>query len=178
MLGPARVTVALDRWLHGMVGALFPAKCLGCGRLFHYDATLSSKKNAPLEDRTSAFSRAMALHLCPHCRVQWTAVASPMCSRCGMVFNSRVGADHLCGRCLDRPAAFSRARAVGIYDKSLRIVIHALKFKGQVGLAGPAASLEDRPHRCGGTSAASPAAYAPTGLQPGLPADERMAAAR
>lgn len=58
-----------------------------------------------------------------------------------MVFNSRVGGDHLCGRCLNRPAAFSRARAVGIYDKSLKIVIHALKFKGQVRLAGPLGRL-------------------------------------
>jgi len=64
-----------------------------------------------------------------------------LCSRCGLVFKSRQGEDHLCGRCLDRPGAFSRARAAGIYDQSLRMAIHALKFKGWVGLAGPLGGL-------------------------------------
>jgi ComF family protein len=58
-----------------------------------------------------------------------------------MVFKSREGGDHLCGRCLDRPDAFRRARATGIYEKNLRSAIHALKFKGKVNLAVPLGAL-------------------------------------
>jgi ComF family protein len=68
-------------------------------------------------------------------------VASPLCSRCGLVFKSREGEDHLCGRCLDRPGAFTRARAAGIYDNALKVAIHALKFKNQVNLAIPLGAL-------------------------------------
>ncbi len=62
-------------------------------------------------------------------------MTSPLCSRCGIVFKSREGQDHLCGRCLERPGAFTRARAVGIYDQSLRAAVQALKFNAMVQLA-------------------------------------------
>jgi ComF family protein len=64
-----------------------------------------------------------------------------LCSRCGIVFKSRQGEDHLCGRCLDRPGTFSRARAAGIYDRTLKSAIHALKFKATVSLALPLGAL-------------------------------------
>ena len=131
------VPVAVKRLLHGMGDALFPAKCLGCRRLFHHGAGTPETANALVDDHATGFSRAMALYFCPTCRGQWTAVASPFCSRCGLVFKSREGEDHFCGRCLDRPGTFTRARAAGIYDDTLRIAIHALKFKGKVCLAGP-----------------------------------------
>lgn len=135
------VPVAIKRLFHGVGNALFPAKCLGCGRIFHHGAEIPPAADASVETHARRFTSAMALHFCPGCRGQWTAVASPMCSRCGLVFQSREGEDHLCGRCLDQPGAFSRARATGIYDDSLRIAIHALKFKGKVALAGPLGKL-------------------------------------
>jgi ComF family protein len=52
-----------------------------------------------------------------------------------------MGQDHLCGRCLDQPPAFDRARAAGLYDGTLRIAIHALKFKGKVSIAAPLGKL-------------------------------------
>ena len=58
-----------------------------------------------------------------------------------MVFKSRVGRDHRCGRCLDWPGVFNRARATGIYDGSLKIAIHAIKFKGKTSLAAPLGGL-------------------------------------
>jgi len=58
-----------------------------------------------------------------------------------MTFKSREGEDHLCGRCLDRPGAFNRARAAGIYDSTLKAAIHAFKFKDQVVLARPLGRL-------------------------------------
>lgn len=135
MLSRTRLTGVLKRLLHGMGDALFPATCLGCGRLFQHDSATEPTA------RPATFSVAVAPHFCWSCRHRWTAVASPLCSRCGLVFKSREGDDHLCGGCLDRSAAFTRARAVGIYDNTLKAAIHALKFKGKVSLAGPLGRL-------------------------------------
>jgi len=135
MLIRTMLPVALKRLLHGMGDALFPATCLDCGQLFQHDS------RPPPAAPPTGFSDAMAPHFCEHCRDQWTAVASPLCSRCGLVFKSREGEDHLCGRCLDRPGAFTRARAAGIYDNALKVAIHALKFKDKVTLASPLGAL-------------------------------------
>ena len=128
-------TVELQRLLNGMVDALFPAKCMGCGRLYRHDTAMRRA------GRPTGFPGVMAPYFCPGCRNQWTAVASPLCSRCGLVFKSREGADHLCGRCVERPGVFTRARAAGIYDHALQSAIHALKFKSKVSLAGPLGEL-------------------------------------
>ena len=135
MLSRPLLKGVLKRLLHGMGDTLFPAKCLGCGRLFQHDRGMPPPAN-PI-----GFSATMAPHFCLPCRDRWTAVASPLCSRCGLVFKSREGDDHLCGRCLDRPGAFTRARAAGIYDDTLKAAVHALKFKGTVGLADPLGRL-------------------------------------
>ena len=142
MLHRSIVAVVLRRLLDCMADALFPARCLGCGRLFHH-AAAAWPETAPEDNPSRArdFAPAMALYFCARCRNQWTAVESPLCPRCGLVFKSRAGEDHLCGRCLDRPGAFSRARAAGIYNGSLRVAVHALKFKGAVHLAAPLGAL-------------------------------------
>jgi ComF family protein len=129
------VPVAFTRFLDCLGDALFPARCQRCGRLFRHDAKALEKTNP------GAVAAGMAPFYCPDCRDDWTTVASPLCSRCGVVFKSREGEDHLCGRCLDRPGAFTRARAAGIYDQTLRNAIHALKFKGRVRLAVPLGAL-------------------------------------
>lgn len=141
MPGRVMLPLPLKQLLTGLSRALFPAKCLGCGRLFSLDAESPQRAEAPFKAHESAFAAGMAVHFCAHCRDRSTAVASPLCSRCGLVFKSRVGPDHLCGRCLDRPGRFNRARAYGIYDHSLKIAVHALKFKGKTRLAGPLGKL-------------------------------------
>ena len=118
--------------LAGLVDAIFPARCLGCGRLFHRPGT---------EERDNGHGAALADDFCRPCSRQWTAVDSPLCTRCGMVFTSRMGSDHWCGPCLERPGDFAHARAVGVYDGSLRTAIHALKFKGRNRLANPLGRL-------------------------------------
>ena len=123
------MAIRFQRWLASLTEALFPGKCLGCGHLFQRG--MAASRDA------ADFSVALAPYFCPLCRRQWTAVTSPLCRRCGMVFKSREGEDHLCGRCLDRPGAFAKARAAGIYDQSLRIAIQAFKFKSMVSLAAP-----------------------------------------
>lgn len=122
--------------LAAIANALFPARCLGCGQLFRRQARVQGNG---IEAADADF--ALAGHFCPTCSRQWTAVTSPYCSRCGMVFESRVGPDHFCGRCLERPGAYTRARAAGVYDGSLRMAIQALKFKGHTRLAKPLGRL-------------------------------------
>jgi ComF family protein len=65
-----------------------------------------------------------AVAVCPECesKIEW--VASPICSCCGLVFESREGGDRLCGDCQTDPPPFSRARAALVYD-----------FDGPVGAA-------------------------------------------
>jgi len=126
----------LKPMLAAIVSALFPARCLGCGQLFR-----RQPRNKVDGSEDSDAARALADYFCPACSGQWTAVASPLCSRCGMVFKSRVGPDHICGRCLERPGAFTRARAAGVYDGTLRMAIQALKFKGHTRLANPLGRL-------------------------------------
>jgi ComF family protein len=122
--------------LAAIANALFPARCLGCGRFFHRQARAGGDGA-----RAPATGGTLADYFCPACSGGWTAVTSPLCSRCGMVFTSRAGPDHLCGRCLARPGAFTLARAAGVYDGTLRIAIHALKFKGHTRMADPLGRL-------------------------------------
>ena len=68
-------------------------------------------------------------------------MSAPFCSRCGLVFSSREGQNHFCGRCLKHTGFFTRARAVGIYDNALQCAIHALKFNGMVNLAHPLGAM-------------------------------------
>jgi ComF family protein len=135
------VPAVVKRLIRAGCQALFPAKCLGCGGLFHHGTGPLPTVPADTQASATDFDAAMALHFCPDCRSQWTAVAPPLCSRCGLVFESREGEDHRCGRCLDRQDGFSRARAAGIYNATLQIAIHALKFKNKVCLAGPLGAL-------------------------------------
>ena len=114
---------------------LLPAKCLRCRRLFHAEDESPEPKEKQADSGPLDFADAMQRYFCPDCRSQWTPVASPFCRRCGLVFKSRHGEDHLCGRCLDRPGAFAKARSVGIYDKTLRTAIHALKFREHSAIA-------------------------------------------
>jgi ComF family protein len=57
------------------------------------------------------------------------------------MFAGRSGADHLCGRCLERPGGYARARAAGVYDGCLQAAIQALKFKARVELAAPLGTI-------------------------------------
>lgn len=123
------MSIGFQRWVASLAEAIFPGKCLGCGVLFRRETIKRVENTDP--------ATALAPYFCPHCRRQYTAVSSPLCSRCGVVFKSREGVDHLCGRCLETPGAYTRARAVGIYDQSLRSAIQALKFNAVVQLAAP-----------------------------------------
>ena len=148
--------------------ALFPTRCLVCRSFFHSGQhnICDLKPGAMDADRlnisqefiekpvlTSAhgnycsdnipkiFEKLMAPFLCPSCTSGFFPVESPKCSRCGMVFKSRQGEDHLCGECLDSPKRFQIARSAGIYKYTLMAVIHCFKYKGKTQLARPLGTL-------------------------------------
>ncbi|MEE8552373.1 MAG: ComF family protein [Desulfobacterales bacterium] len=86
---------------------------------------------------TTIFEMLLAPFLCPACLTGFLPVESPMCSRCGVVFKSREGEDHVCGECLDSPMRFGIARSPGIYEQTLMAAIHCFKYRGKIQLARP-----------------------------------------
>lgn len=130
----------------GVTDALFPLRCRACNEFFAHD---DRPPPGIIDHRKSVadFAQAVALHFCPSCRQRWTAVSSPLCPCCGLVFKSRAGEDHLCGRCLTEEPSIFRARAMGIYDQSLRTAIHALKFGHVTALADPLGALLEKTFR-------------------------------
>ena len=135
----------LQRILRTLSHAVFPSKCLLCGRLFHPDddATpqnrFSVKPGATLAK--TVFRQNLAPFFCPHCRKDFTPVASPFCTRCGRMFETGRGDDHLCGDCIEHPPACRAIRSAGIYSGALKSAVHALKYKNRVHVARPLGGL-------------------------------------
>jgi ComF family protein len=148
--------------------ALFPTRCLVCGSFFHSappkicDLELkavgadrsniaqefiespratSTPGNYYSDNIPKIFGKWMAPFLCPACASEFLPVEFPQCSRCGMVFKSRQGEDHVCGECLDSPKRFQIARSAGIYKDTLMAVIHCFKYKEKTQLARPLGAL-------------------------------------
>lgn len=88
---------------------LFPPICLGCTR------RLDSSR-PPL--------------FCADCLEHVDHISSPRCHCCGIPF--AVGADHLCGDCLQQHYAFDCARSLVLYKPPVADIILRLKFSGQL----------------------------------------------
>lgn len=139
----------LTRIVRALAEALFPTKCFICGSFYHpeqHQNGCPSKKILQaelfnMEHKNLTFSMLMAPFLCPTCSIGFLPVESPICTRCGMIFKSREGKDHVCGECLDSPKSFRIARALGIYDHALMAVVHCLKYKGKIQFAQPLGML-------------------------------------
>jgi len=140
--------------------AFFPARCTVCGSFFHSNLSRSvclpekefkDKKSLTFdymqdfqEQRVASslngafqFDRLFSPYLCSACLSRYAPVESPICIRCGIMFKSREGDDHLCGDCIKEPKGFKIARALGIYDRTLMKAIHCLKYRGKIQLARP-----------------------------------------
>ncbi len=83
------------------------------------------------------FAALMSPLICANCSGTYIAVESPICSTCGIVFESRQGEDHDCGECLNASKRFRMARSAGVYDKVLKAAIHCLKYKEKTQLTRP-----------------------------------------
>jgi len=86
---------------------------------------------------TKIFMALMSPFICANCSGTYMTVESPICSTCGVVFESREGEDHNCGECLNAPKRFKIARSAGVYNKVLMAAIHCLKYKEKIQLARP-----------------------------------------
>ena len=85
------------------------------------------------------------LHLCSRCRGEVHAVSSPLCTVCGIPFNTPGGIDHVCGACLSHPPRFAAARAAVLFDGVARDLIHRFKYDRKVHLARPLSLLTQEP---------------------------------
>jgi ComF family protein len=123
--------------------ALFPLKCRMCGEFFHPNDDCSRVPNGASAGGAfgTLFGNLMTQHLCPVCARQFMAAESPICMRCGLIFKSRQGEDHLCGECLQSEKLYGKARAAGVHDQALMSIMHAYKYGGKVQLAGPLSKL-------------------------------------
>ncbi len=132
-----------------LLAAVFPGRCLSCGVPY---AEIGPNSPPPA---AAGFDLLLGRFLCPACRRSFRPVASPLCPRCGLMFTSRAGGDHLCGRCIRRPPAFTAARAAGVYEGALMQAIHLLKYGGKIQLARPLGRLLfDTFRDCGAMAAA------------------------
>ena len=142
--------------------AFLPLKCLNCGSLFQSQSVEMINAKYPPSTRSvtgkilgtdlhrrnfqtmapaTLFTQVMAEHLCPVCAHQFRPTKTPYCVRCGLMFVSREGRDHVCGECLESHFFFGMARSVGVYDQALMAVIHRFKYRHRVNLARPLSLL-------------------------------------
>jgi ComF family protein len=70
--------------------------------------------------------------LCPECDADLPRLDFPLCPRCALP--SPGGAT--CGRCLAGKPAYDATRAALAYDFPADALVHALKFRGELALAG------------------------------------------
>ncbi len=88
-----------------VVDWVFPPYCTGCGK--------------PGE------------RLCTSCMQQIEPLAGPLCIKCGQPVKN----NPICPACRNNPPEFTTVKAYAPYTGVLREAIHALKYKGDLGLA-------------------------------------------
>lgn len=155
-----KVKKIFSRVMNAFERVLFPARCTVCGSFFHSNLSrrvclpeknIRDKNSLVLDDAKDSrenpvasclngvfkFDRLFSPYLCPECLSKYAPVESPICIRCGMMFKSREGDDHLCEDCIKEVKYFNIARAPGIYDRTLMKAIHCLKYRGKIQLARP-----------------------------------------
>jgi ComF family protein len=121
--------------------AVFPSKCIVCGSFFRFCGKNPTDMHyftmGSFEPDEITFERVMAHLICSGCVGRFLPAVSPVCSVCGLVFDSREGEDHLCGNCIDFPKHFSKARAAGLYYGTFMEVVHSFKYRGKLQLIMP-----------------------------------------
>ncbi|MBA4366527.1 MAG: hypothetical protein C0403_02695 [Desulfobacterium sp.] len=123
---------------HSLASAFFPNRCLACNRLYHLPFSFSEQdRNVHPQDMDAAFTNFTNKFVCGSCAPNFSIIESPICIMCGMMFISREGDDHLCGKCQKDPKHFAIARAAVVYDNLMMNAILKLKYQGRIRLAKP-----------------------------------------
>ena len=90
-------------------------------------------------------SGALLPWLCEPCWQSIPYLTAPCCSQCGKALAAPpegiASATHRCGACIINPPVYTQARAVGLYQGVLRLLIHGMKYRGIYGLAQPLGRL-------------------------------------
>ena len=107
----------------GLIDLIFPPVCAFCG--------------TPSAEDDEA-------EICPGCLRNIRFISPPICPTCGLPFAAEAGEDHLCGVCIQRQWHFGSARALGLYEGTMREAIHLLKYGGKSFLAKSLVGLLDR----------------------------------
>lgn len=102
-------SAALGAWLD----ALFPPRCLGCGR--------------------------RGLHFCQVCVAAVRPVPPPWCASCGCTLPPLAG--RYCADCRSAPLPLAAVRSAGRLEGPLRRAIHGLKYRGRRDAAESLAEL-------------------------------------
>lgn len=130
----------MGRLVRALDQALFPRRCSGCGGFFHPEGVAREYRAdgdgeaEPDMAKTRDFARVMAPFFCPDCRGDFFPLGERVCAKCG----GPLGRGGNCRYCTaDREPAFESARALGLYEGTLRLAIHQLKYKRKVRLARP-----------------------------------------
>jgi ComF family protein len=78
-----------------------------------------------------------ALRLCGDCMEKIVPVSSPLCTMCGIPFNTEGGIDHVCGPCAVSPKPFVSARAAVCFLGPAQELIHRFKYGKKTHLVRP-----------------------------------------
>jgi len=106
--------------LNGLVRLCLAPVCAACGSLL----------GEPLRNP-----------VCADCWQAVRTVSPPWCARCGDALPGWRAADPLCARCRRLTPLFVLARSAGLYEGSLRAIVHAFKYGGRRALAAPLGRL-------------------------------------
>ncbi len=127
----------VKRFANALILACFPGRCAACNAFMGFSEIKSHATDRCFQgqDIGSVFKTYASPCLCSKCLDGFTCVESPLCTRCGVVFKTRKGKDHVCGQCIETPPYYETARAVGIYEEALKAMIVGLKYKGKTRFA-------------------------------------------
>ena len=77
--------------------------------------------------------------LCAECAAELPRIPAARCPRCALPSP----ASHVCGRCLASPPAYDATHAALEFAFPADVIVHALKYRGELALAALAADLLD-----------------------------------
>ncbi len=97
------------RWFWKGIDWLYPPECGGCGK--------------------------RGYRWCEDCERGVRELPKPLCRRCGQTLAPlSIYRDEICFSCRKQPPHYEALRSRGIFEGHLRTAIHALKYKGNLGL--------------------------------------------
>jgi ComF family protein len=131
------------RIVRSLTDAFLPVRCASCRSFFRTNRDDLDAPRFTVND-TGALSsgeRILSAVVCGQCLSDFVPVESPLCTACGIPFESREGDDHLCGECLRGPRHFRRARAAAVYTPVMMALVRAFKYNGKIQLAQPLGML-------------------------------------